>query len=106
MAPRKQISFSISPLSASIPDTPGPQSAPIELNWDPQSTKKARLPKPAVDILTDWLRRHSDRPNPSKDEKERLSQATGLSVLQIHRWLMYVSRFQSLYLRVHLSSSL
>ena len=50
------------------------------------------LPSGAVDILRRWLELHSKHPYPDSDEKKKLSEETGLTVLQVNYWFTNARR--------------
>lgn len=50
------------------------------------------LPATAVDVLKGWLARHSKYPYPDSDEKKRLAQETGLTLLQVNYWFTNARR--------------
>ena len=69
----------------SLPIRPTPSSL-----VDRPRKRRAKLPKPTIDFLKDWLHRHSDHPYPSEDEKKQLCAATGLSMSQVSNWMINV----------------
>ena len=95
--------------SISVTNSPSrsPQSAPnvpapsVLDRAPPLQHKPSKFPKPVVDLLKDWLHRNSDDPYPSKEEKEEICGATGLSMQQVSGWLSNVSLSQSLLARPH-----
>ena len=95
--------------SISVTNSPSrsPQSAPnvpapsVLDRAPPLQHKPSKFPKPVVDLLKDWLHRNSDDPYPSKEEKEEICGATGLSIQQVSGWLSNVSLSQSLLARPH-----
>ncbi len=54
----------------------------------------ARFPKSAVKILKDWMQTHIDNPYPTEEEKEMLTEQTGLNVGQISNWMANTRRRQ------------
>lgn len=58
-------------------DTPGWTSGP-------QGRKKrGNLPEKSKSVLSDWFNQHTNHPYPKEDEKQRLSDLTGLSISQV-----------------------
>jgi hypothetical protein len=47
---------------------------------------KSKLPKKATDVLKAWFLNHIPNPYPSHEDKDKLSQITGLSRKQIQNW--------------------
>ena len=90
----------------SAASNPSPQSAPnvpapSVLDLAPRRRRGYEYPEPVVDFLNDWLHRNSDDPYPSKEEKEEICGATGLSIQQLNTWMEKVSLLQSLLARPH-----
>jgi hypothetical protein len=54
----------------------------------------ARFPRAAVKVLKDWMLMHIDHPYPTDEEKEALTQQTGLSIGQISNWMANTRRRQ------------
>ncbi|ELU07975.1 hypothetical protein CAPTEDRAFT_207287 [Capitella teleta] len=54
--------------------------------------KNKVLPKEAVQLMLDWLRKHQDNPYPNDDEKEMLIQKTKLTINQINYWFTNARR--------------
>ena len=49
---------------------------------------KGRFPESTTNILKQWLLDHKKHPYPTQDEKERLSEKTGLTRHQIDNWFI------------------
>ncbi|KAL7476978.1 hypothetical protein ACHAW6_002803 [Cyclotella cf. meneghiniana] len=49
--------------------------------------KAERLPQSSVDCLRNWFQEHSSFPYPTEEEREELLAATGLSRVQLSKWL-------------------
>lgn len=48
--------------------------------------KRYDFPKEATDVLKKWILEHIQNPYPTKEEKEDLSRATGLTTTQLNDW--------------------
>jgi hypothetical protein len=59
-----------------------------------KGTAASRFPRAAVKILKDWMLQHIDHPYPTDEEKETLTQQTGLSIGQISNWMANTRRRQ------------
>ncbi|GKZ34754.1 hypothetical protein AbraIFM66950_005110 [Aspergillus brasiliensis] len=55
-------------------------------------SKSSCLPSHAVNILAQWLEKHSNHPYPTKDEKSSLAEETGLTVAQVSTWFANARR--------------
>jgi hypothetical protein len=69
-----------------------PNNMPSSTLVDRPARKRGKLPKETTDYLKAWLHSHSDHPYPSEEEKEQLCHATGLSMSQVSKWMISVSR--------------
>jgi len=49
--------------------------------------KAERLPQASVDCLRNWFQEHSSFPYLTEEEREELLAATGLSRVQLNKWL-------------------
>lgn len=52
----------------------------------PKIKPKMKLPRKTTDLLQNWLLNHLDHPYPSKEEKEKLCNETGLNKKQLLNW--------------------
>jgi hypothetical protein len=53
-----------------------------------QQKKRGTLPKEAVKVLRKWLFDHFTHPYPTDEEKQLLSNQTGLKVAQVNYWFI------------------
>ena len=77
-----------------------PQAVTSSSLADGPQRRGRRFPKETTDCLKAWLRRHSDHPYPSEDEKTQLCHATGLSRTQLSSWMVNVSHKKHLLLGI------
>ena len=54
----------------------------------------ARFPKASLKVLKEWMIMHIDNPYPTEEEKEMLSQETGLNLGQVSNWMANTRRRQ------------
>lgn len=64
--------------------------------WNPAPKKspsrRGILPKAATEQMKDWLFKHLGHPYPSEDEKRKIAQQTGLTILQVNNWFINARR--------------
>jgi len=54
--------------------------------------RRGHLPEEATSLLKNWLWQHNSHPYPSEDEKQGLSNQTGLTLTQINNWFTNARR--------------
>ncbi|CAJ0939878.1 unnamed protein product, partial [Mesorhabditis belari] len=56
------------------------------------SKKRGIFPKPATNIMRQWLFQHLTHPYPSEEQKKQLANDTGLTILQVNNWFINARR--------------
>lgn len=59
---------------------------------DPPVRRRPNLPKGVTKVLRQWLNNHVDNPYPTEDEKHRLMEKTGLTMVQVSNWFINARR--------------
>lgn len=78
--------------------TSGPQAANVALydQGRPASSeapqRRGNLPRDVTNLLRTWLDAHLGHPYPTEDEKQRLAEQTGLSIVQVSNWFINARR--------------
>ena len=57
-----------------------------------KETKRLKLPKSAIKVLSQWFAQHQDNPYPDDNDKTELAAQTNLTRTQINNWFSYARR--------------